>query len=100
MSMSVPLVGLTVRVVVEGPYLDRVHARLCALLGPGQRLLEVSTADDPEPAELFLRLGERPVGHGGRAALDPDDGGTVRWEQASTENPDASGLQLGIDPVD
>ncbi len=48
-----------------------------ALLGPGQRLVEVVAADHPEPAELLLRLGERPVGHGGRAALDPDDGGAV-----------------------
>ena len=56
-----------------------------------------SHLDHPEPAELFLRLGERAVGHRGRAARGADDRAGVRVLQAADEHPHTGGLHLGGD---
>src|SRR5262250_2497230 len=54
--------------VVEAPTeqradLDRPLFRSRGELGPLQRLVQVGGGDDPEPGEVFLGLGVRPVGH-------------------------------------
>ena len=76
-------------------------ARDGGLRRPRQRGVEVGGLDDPEAAELLLRLGERAVG--GRSTspfCDPDDRGGVGGVQPAGEHPGARGLHLLVDGVD
>jgi hypothetical protein len=57
-------------------------------------------ADDPEPADVLLALGERPVGDEHVAAAGPQDRGRVRRVQAAGEHPGARGPHLGVHRVD
>ena len=52
--------GLLLRLVLERPHLDGRAAGDGRLAGPGQSGVEVGGLDDPEPAELLLRLGKGP----------------------------------------
>ena len=89
------------RLVLERADLDRAHARGGALRRPRERGVEVGRLDDPEAAELFLRLGERAVGDdrvaAGRRARRSRMLGVV---QPAAEHPHARCLELGVERVD
>ena len=98
---------LRLGLVLERPHLDRAPAGDRRLGGPGQRGVEIGRLDDPEAAELLLRLGERAVGRHDLAALRLDDGRRVRRVQPAAEDPGAlrpdllvDGIDVGVDPLD
>src|SRR2546421_4435174 len=62
------------RVGLERTHLDRAFAGDRSLLRPFEGRIEIGGADHPEAAEVFLGLGERPVGHHHVAAFRADDG--------------------------
>src|SRR5438034_254669 len=95
--MLTPRLGL--RLVLEGAHLDRSLAGCRALGRPGQRGVEVGGADDPEAAQLLLRLGERTVGGQDLAVLDPHHGGGLCRVQPAGEHPGALLLELGVEHV-
>ena len=82
------------------PDLDRQLARGRGLARPGERGVQVGRPDDPEPADVLLALGERPVGDEHVAAVRPQHGGRVRRVQAAGEDPGARRLHLGVHRVD
>src|SRR2546426_672026 len=59
-----------------------------------------TTMTDGPFAELFLRLGERAVGHGRGAVAHADDLGAVGELQAAAEDPDALRPHLVVDRLD
>ena len=68
--------------------------------GPVERGVEVGDVDDPEPADLLLRLGVGAVGHRHVAVGDPHDRGRLLRVQATGEHPHARRLDLGVEGVD
>ena len=88
--------GLRLGLVLERTNLDRTHARSRALRGPLERGVEVGCADDPEAAELFLRLGERTIGRDRLAVRDADDRGDVRRVESTAEDPGAGALTSAL----
>ncbi len=62
--------------------------------GDVERGVEVRGLDDPEAAEVLLRLGERPVGDDRLRAGAVDHGAVLDRLQAAGEDPAARGLQL------
>src|SRR3990172_4288707 len=86
----------------EGADLDRSVDRVHDLTGPSQRCVEVVRVDDVEPADVLLRLNERPVRHDEAAIARPDDGRRVRVMESAGEDEGTARLHLGFegdDPV-
>ena len=71
-----------------------------ALAAQRERGVEVGGLDDPEAAEVLLRLGERAVGDDGLAVLRVHDGCDLGRFEAAAEHPLAGGLDLGVERVD
>src|ERR1700744_2045648 len=71
----------------ERAHLDGGAAGHGALAGPVQGGVQVRRLDDPEPAEVLLGLGERPIGGDDLAALGPDHGGRGGVLKATGEHP-------------
>src|ERR687897_1478526 len=87
-------------VVLEGTHLDRAAACHRGLLGPPQRLVEVVGLDDPEAADVLLRLQVGAVGGDDVAAVGAHDGRRVGRVQAAAEHPHALLHHLLVDLVD
>src|SRR6516162_3682308 len=87
------------RFLLERAHLYRRAAGLRRLGRPGQRGVEILGSDHPEPADVLLALGERPVGHQHLAVGDPDHGRGARGMQAAGEHPGPGGLDVGVQGV-
>src|SRR4029079_10476792 len=91
---------VTRSLVLERTDLDRAHARGRALDRPCERGVEVGRFDDPIPAEVLLRLGERAVGHDDVVAVAGDDGGARGCVEPAAEHPGAGFVQFGMEVSD
>src|ERR1700686_1043334 len=67
--------------LVRRTHLDRGGTRPGRLACPGQRSVQVVRPDHPEPADVFLALGERTVRDEHLAIADPHYGGRARRVQ-------------------
>src|SRR5581483_8737094 len=103
-SLRAGLVGLDRVVEVpaeERADLDRPLFRGRGLLGPLQGLIQVGGVDDPEPGEVFLGLGVRPIGHEEVAAGLAHHGRRLRATlHAALEHERVGALQLVAQRVD
>src|SRR6266487_4110298 len=79
---------------------DRVADRVHDLTGPGQRCIEIVRVDDVEPADVLLRLDERPVSHDQIAITHADDGRRVGAMECATEDERTARLHLGFEGSD
>ena len=89
------------RLVLERTDLDRAHAGRRALRRPRERGVEVGQLEDPEAAELFLRLSANgPSVMTGSPSVGAHDGRGARLVQTAAEHPQALGHELGVERVD
>src|SRR5262245_2059589 len=84
----------------DGADFDDPDARRREPRGNRARLVHVPRLDEEEPAELLFRLGERAVGRGDLAAVDPDGPGRLNGLQrvrndVVTAAPEAVGVVEG-----
>src|SRR5713101_3604367 len=79
------------------PDFDRLVDALHDLAGPSQRRVKVVGVDDVEPADVLLRLNERPVGHDQVAIALADDGSRVRAMESATEDERSTRLHLSFE---
>src|SRR5277367_1918965 len=73
--------------VLKGPDLDALAARHGALLGPGERGVEISRRNDPEAPDVFLGLGEWSIRHQELAAVGLDHRGRAGGKKPAAEHP-------------
>lgn len=71
--------------------------RLDRLAVPHERRIEVLRVDDVEPADVLLRLNERPVGHDRVAIVRADDGRGVGAMQRATEDERTGCVQYTVE---
>ena len=62
--------------VRQWPYFDRAPSRGRRFLGPRQRRFEIIGGNDPEPGDLFFRLGKRTVVNHQRTSVGRNDTGS------------------------
>src|SRR3954451_15191281 len=86
--------------VPQGANLDRHPDDRGRLRRPGQRGVEVVGLDEVEPAQVLLRLDERPVRRQHLTTGYPHDSGGVRLGQAGAEYQDICCRHLGFEGVD
>ena len=89
--------GVSARVLLERPHLDRQRVAAGELAAPLERGVEIGRLDDGEAADVLLALGERAVGHEHVAVLRPHHRGGAGRVQAAGEHPGAGGLQLLVE---
>src|SRR5260370_3992719 len=83
--------------VLEGAYFDRSGAGASRLGGPRQCRVEVGGGDHPEPANVFLAFGERPVRHQDLAPLlDAHHCGRIWAAKPTREHPPTTQPQLRV----
>src|SRR6266480_945283 len=79
------------------PDFDRLVDALHDLAGPSQRRVKVVGVDDVEPADVLLRLNERPVGDGQVAIALADNGSRVRAMESAPEDERSTRLHLSFE---